>query len=62
LSSRKKLHPHQTVPSGGFAVRALPAPHADPFDCLLIAQAKLGGLTIVTDDQAIRGYAVDVLW
>jgi PIN domain nuclease of toxin-antitoxin system len=32
------------------------------FDRLLIAQARLGGLTIVTNDQAIRGYAVDVLW
>lgn len=34
------------------AVASLPARHADPFDRLLIAQARLEGLTIVTSDTA----------
>lgn len=46
----------------GLAVRELAGPHADPFDRLLIAQSRLEGLTIVTNDQAIRRYSVDVLW
>ena len=46
----------------GLAVRDLVGPHADPFDLLLIVQSRLEGLTIVTDDRAIRGYPVDVLW
>ena len=32
---------------------ALPGPHRDPFDQMLIAQAGLEGLTIVTSDAAL---------
>ena len=46
----------------GFAVRTLTGPHADPFDRLLIAQSQVEGLTIVTNDRAIRSYPVSVLW
>jgi PIN domain nuclease of toxin-antitoxin system len=43
------------------AVAALPARHADPFDRLLIAQARLEGLTIVTSDLAFDDYGIRVL-
>lgn len=43
-------------------VSQLPFLHGDPFDRLLIAQAQLEGLTIVTADQQIRRYAVSTLW
>ena len=43
------------------AVTALPARHADPFDRLLIAQARLEGLTIVTSDTAFEEYGVRLL-
>lgn len=43
------------------AVRHLPDHHRDPFDRLLVAQAQLEGLTIVTADQAIPRYDVAVL-
>jgi PIN domain nuclease of toxin-antitoxin system len=46
----------------GFAVRLLTGLHADPFDRLLIAQSRVEGVTIVTNDRAIRSYPVDVLW
>lgn len=36
--------------------------HRDPFDRLLVAQAIVGGLTIVTPDRLIRDYPVPVLW
>ena len=41
------------------AVRALPAVHRDPFDRMLVAQAQVEGLAIVTADDVIaRGIAV----
>lgn len=47
----------------GHAVRAgaLPPHHADPFDRMLVAQAELEGLTIVTRDENIARYAVATL-
>jgi PIN domain nuclease of toxin-antitoxin system len=43
-------------------VRHLPLIHRDPFDRLLVAQARHEGLTLVTRDPLIRRYPVDVLW
>jgi PIN domain nuclease of toxin-antitoxin system len=43
------------------AVATLPAYHADPFDRLLIAQAQLENLTIVTSDTAFEDYDVKIL-
>lgn len=40
---------------------ALPRHHADPFDRLLIAQAQLEDLTIVTSDAAFKAYDVKLL-
>jgi PIN domain nuclease of toxin-antitoxin system len=37
---------------------ALPLLHADPFDRLLVAQAQIERLTLVTDDEKIRAYPV----
>ena len=42
-------------------VRTLPPVHQDPFDRLLIAQA-MGGYTLVTADEVLRGYGVPVIW
>jgi PIN domain nuclease of toxin-antitoxin system len=43
------------------AVASLPDHHHDPFDRLLIAQAQIEGLTIVTTDAAFDDYDVLVL-
>ncbi|HUE89738.1 MAG TPA: type II toxin-antitoxin system VapC family toxin [Vicinamibacterales bacterium] len=43
------------------AVTSLPFHHADPFDRLLIAQAQLEHLTIVTADSAFEDYDVKLL-
>ena len=40
---------------------ALPSHHADPFDRLLVAQARIEGLTIVTRDPAFEAYGVPLL-
>ena len=42
--------------SHAFAVANLPALHRDPFDRLLVAQALLLQLTIVTADPAVADY------
>ncbi len=39
----------------------LPAHHGDPFDRMLVAQAHLEGLTIVTRDRALSSYGVPIL-
>ena len=39
----------------------LPPHHRDPFDRMLIAQAQLEGLTVVTRDSVFDAYEVDVL-
>ena len=40
------------------AVRTLPAHHRDPFDRLLIAQARLDQLVLVTADPIVAAYDV----
>lgn len=39
----------------------LPPAHRDPFDRLLISQAQVERLTVLTADAAFTGYAVSVL-
>ena len=39
----------------------LPAHHADPFDRMLIAQAHVDGLTLITADRAFAAYGVAVI-
>ena len=38
------------------AAGALPAHHKDPFDRMLVAQAKLEGLTLLTHDRRLKSY------
>jgi PIN domain nuclease of toxin-antitoxin system len=44
------------------AVSTLPLFHGDPFDRLLIAQAQLENMVILTADAAFRQYDVKVMW
>lgn len=43
-------------------VSMLPRHHNDPFDRLLIAQARARSLPIVTGDPAFADYDVTVIW
>jgi PIN domain nuclease of toxin-antitoxin system len=43
------------------AAARLPAHHADPFDRMLVAQAQLEGLTLVTHDRRLGRYEVELL-
>lgn len=44
-----------------FATRRLPLHHRDPFDRLMLAQALIDGLTIVTHDDAFKRYDMPLL-
>lgn len=50
------------TPEHAWRVRSLPLHHRDPFDRLLIAQAQVERLPIVTADTAVDAYDVDVIW
>ena len=43
-------------------VATLPLHHGDPFDRLLIAQARLEDLSILTADRQFADYEVEILW
>jgi PIN domain nuclease of toxin-antitoxin system len=43
-------------------VQAMPKPHLDPIDRMLIAHAMLADLTLVTADAQMRAYPVKTLW
>lgn len=49
------------APDHGLGVARLPMHHRDPFDRLLIAQARAEGLTIVTADRRFVDYDVQVV-
>jgi len=40
----------------------LPKHHADPFDRMLVAQAEIEDLTIVTSDRALDAYGPVIVW
>jgi len=44
------------------AVETLPLIHRDPFDRLLVAVAKVSGMTILTADENIHKYDVASIW
>jgi PIN domain nuclease of toxin-antitoxin system len=45
-----------------FALSELPAIHADPFDRMLVAQAVVEDLELVTGDETLRSYPVRTIW
>jgi PIN domain nuclease of toxin-antitoxin system len=46
----------------GEAAGTLPGPHRDPFDRMLIAQAILDDLVLVSNERAFVAYSVRRLW
>jgi PIN domain nuclease of toxin-antitoxin system len=43
-------------------IMKLPALHADPFDRMLVSQAIVHGLTIVTPDPLVTQYPARTMW
>jgi PIN domain nuclease of toxin-antitoxin system len=44
------------------AVESLPFHHRDPFDRMLIAQARIEGLAVVTRDREFDAYDIERVW
>lgn len=44
------------------AAGALPGPHKDPFDRMLVAQARVEELMVATTDRVFRDCGVPVVW
>jgi PIN domain nuclease of toxin-antitoxin system len=44
------------------AVERLPMHHRDPFDRMLVAQARIEGAAIVSRDDALSPYGVTLIW
>lgn len=59
LTSARILH---IRPSHITALAALPPLHKDPFDRILIAQARAEGLVLITSDRPIGEYDVQTIW
>jgi PIN domain nuclease of toxin-antitoxin system len=51
------IHPEHT-----YALDDLPFHHKDPFDRIIIAQAKSEGLCLLSHDAIIRKYPITVEW
>ena len=47
----------QALEAGG-----LPGPHRDPFDRMLIAQARLEGIPLISSDPVFTSYSVSIVW
>ena len=58
LLPRMQFQPLAVTLRHAHAVGALPLHHGDPFDRLLIAQARFEGLTILTSDSHFAHYDV----
>ena len=56
----RKCHftPLPIIVANALAVQSLPMHHRDPFDRMLVAQAHVEGMTIVTRDPKVLDYAV----
>jgi PIN domain nuclease of toxin-antitoxin system len=65
VAEQLTLNAFQSLPiqlSHALNVYGLPDHHRDPFDRLLIVQSKLEGLPLITADQDIVKYDVEVIW
>jgi len=65
IANRMSLHRFQALPieiSHTTKVYELPNHHADPFDRLLIAQSLLEALPLITKDDLINLYDLEIIW
>jgi len=57
-----RFHPLPITVAHALAAGALPRHHGDPFDRMLVAQAVIESLTLVTADKRQAAYDVPVIW
>lgn len=65
VPSQRVAHGIEPLPvdeESALHVAKLPDLHRDPFDRLLVAQALVGGLVLLTPDGDVRQYPARTLW
>ena len=62
LLRRSRFYPLTIAVEHAQRAGGLPGPHRDPFDRMLIAQAGLESLPVVTADPVFAAYRVPVIW
>jgi PIN domain nuclease of toxin-antitoxin system len=58
---RHRFTPLDITTEHALAVEHLPPHHADPFDRMLLAQAMVERLTLVTHDARLKAYSVPII-
>jgi PIN domain nuclease of toxin-antitoxin system len=59
---RNEFTPLAITMSHALHTNSLPMHHADPFDRLLVSQAQLGRMAVISVDPKIALYDVQVIW
>jgi PIN domain nuclease of toxin-antitoxin system len=65
IESQERINGVEGVPitlAHVMALDELPAHHRDPFDRLLIAQARVEHAVLLSNDRVFSAYSVDVTW
>ena len=65
VSNRLNFHGFQALPiqiHHAVQVFKLPLHHADPFDRLLIAQSQIESMPLISTNDEIRKYDVEIAW
>lgn len=62
ICTARYIHILPILPEHLDELRDLPMIHRDPFDRLMVAQARCHGCTLVTKDENIVKYDVETIW
>jgi PIN domain nuclease of toxin-antitoxin system len=65
IPPQREMHGIKSLPleeEATFYLTKLPEYHKDPFDRMLVCQAIVGGLTILTPDRLIQQYPARTTW
>jgi PIN domain nuclease of toxin-antitoxin system len=60
--AKQSLRSLSVTHSHAAKVYELPTPHNDPFDRMLVAQALVEDMVILTSDRSFREYPTELLW
>ena len=59
---KNRIESLSVIDAHAFQAGRLPRHHADPFDRMLVAQAQIESLVILSNDRKLSHYDVDILW
>jgi len=60
--AQERFDPLSITTEHGIRAGSLVGSHKDPFDRMLVAQAQIEGLAIVSNDAQLDGYGVSRVW